>query len=49
LNDRVPGKKKGTSDGRRCARLWAAQDAEKTEMGQWWQEFARKNADVHGA
>jgi hypothetical protein len=49
LNDRVPGKTKGTSDGTRIARLGAAEDAEKTEMGQWWQEFARNNADVHRA
>jgi hypothetical protein len=35
--------------GKRQTRLSAAEKAEKTEMGQWWQEFARKNADIHGA
>ena len=36
-------------NGTRITRLHAAEKAEKTEMGQWWQEFARKNADIHGA
>jgi hypothetical protein len=35
--------------GKRQTKLSAAEKAEKTEMGQWWQEFARKNADIHGA